>query len=314
MIEANPRASRTVPFVSKATGVPLAKVAARVMVGATLAELRAEGLLRPPGDGGHVVGEGSGAAVQPLPRRRHAARPRDALDRRGHGHRPLVRARVREEPGRGGQPAPDGRHRVPLARRPRQGGRPRRRRAASPSSASSSSRPPGTAAALEAEGIPVEAVVAKVGDGEEGEDAVELISSGKVDLVVNTPRGSGPRADGTHIRRAAVRHRVAVRHDRRRRARRGRRASPSGDAARRRCGRCRSTTATASSGSRSEPVIRDRRRRPGAPPAPSRPPSTCGCGWARSSSRTRSSPRRARSATATRSPGCARPTGSARSP
>ena len=48
VIEANPRASRTVPFVSKATGVPLAKVAARVMAGATLAELRAEGLLKPP--------------------------------------------------------------------------------------------------------------------------------------------------------------------------------------------------------------------------------------------------------------------------
>ena len=53
-IEANPRASRTVPFVAKATGVPLAKVAARVMVGATLAELRDEGLLRPPVTGGHV--------------------------------------------------------------------------------------------------------------------------------------------------------------------------------------------------------------------------------------------------------------------
>jgi carbamoyl-phosphate synthase large subunit len=45
VIEANPRASRTVPFVSKATGVPLAKVAARVMAGASLAELRAEGLV-----------------------------------------------------------------------------------------------------------------------------------------------------------------------------------------------------------------------------------------------------------------------------
>src|SRR5688500_15710615 len=42
VIEANPRASRTVPFVSKATGVPLAKVASRVMVGATLDELRRE--------------------------------------------------------------------------------------------------------------------------------------------------------------------------------------------------------------------------------------------------------------------------------
>ena len=46
VIEANPRASRTVPFVAKATGVPLAKVAARVMLGATLSELRTEGLLR----------------------------------------------------------------------------------------------------------------------------------------------------------------------------------------------------------------------------------------------------------------------------
>ena len=54
VIEANPRASRTVPFVSKATGVPLAKVAARVMAGASLAELRREGLLVPPVTGGHV--------------------------------------------------------------------------------------------------------------------------------------------------------------------------------------------------------------------------------------------------------------------
>ena len=52
VIEANPRASRTVPFVAKATGVPLAKVAARVMAGATLEELRVEGVLRPPSAGG----------------------------------------------------------------------------------------------------------------------------------------------------------------------------------------------------------------------------------------------------------------------
>ncbi|MBV8295714.1 MAG: carbamoyl-phosphate synthase large subunit, partial [Acidimicrobiia bacterium] len=54
VIEANPRASRTVPFVAKATGVPLAKAAARVMLGSTLAELRDEGILRPPVGGGHV--------------------------------------------------------------------------------------------------------------------------------------------------------------------------------------------------------------------------------------------------------------------
>ena len=52
VLEANPRASRTAPFVSKATGVPLAKVAARLMLGATIADLRAEGLLPATGDGG----------------------------------------------------------------------------------------------------------------------------------------------------------------------------------------------------------------------------------------------------------------------
>ena len=51
------------------------------------------------------------------------------------------------------------------------------------------------------------AVVAKVGEAG-GMDAVELISSGEVDLVVNTPRGRGPRADGAHIRRAAVVHKI----------------------------------------------------------------------------------------------------------
>jgi carbamoyl-phosphate synthase large subunit len=51
VLEANPRASRTVPFVSKATATPLAKAAARIMLGATVQQLRAEGLLRASGDG-----------------------------------------------------------------------------------------------------------------------------------------------------------------------------------------------------------------------------------------------------------------------
>ncbi|WP_040160531.1 carbamoyl-phosphate synthase large subunit [Mobilicoccus massiliensis] len=54
VLEANPRASRTVPFVAKATGVPIAKAAARIMLGATIAELRAEGLLPAEGDGGRL--------------------------------------------------------------------------------------------------------------------------------------------------------------------------------------------------------------------------------------------------------------------
>ncbi len=51
VLEANPRASRTVPFVSKATNVPLAKAAARIMMGATIEQLRREGMLPSQGDG-----------------------------------------------------------------------------------------------------------------------------------------------------------------------------------------------------------------------------------------------------------------------
>jgi carbamoyl-phosphate synthase large subunit len=82
----------------------------------------------------------------------------------------------------------------------------------------------GTAARLEAAGVPVSQVVAKLttapdGDGSDGDgsggdpqgaDAVALISDGKVDLVVNSPRGRGPRADGAYIRSAAASHQVPL--------------------------------------------------------------------------------------------------------
>jgi carbamoyl-phosphate synthase large subunit len=55
VLEANPRASRTVPFVAKATGTPVAKAAARVMMGATIGSLRKEGLLPAAGDGGDLA-------------------------------------------------------------------------------------------------------------------------------------------------------------------------------------------------------------------------------------------------------------------
>ena len=127
VLEANPRASRTVPFVSKATAVPVAKAAARVMVGQTIADLRAEGMLPAKGDGGTMphgrrdLGQGGGAALRPLPRRRHRARSGDALDRRGHGHRRLVRHRLRQVAGGGvrRRTAHVG-HRVRVPRQPRQ--------------------------------------------------------------------------------------------------------------------------------------------------------------------------------------------------
>ncbi|MBO0877653.1 MAG: carbamoyl-phosphate synthase large subunit, partial [Pseudonocardia sp.] len=66
VLEANPRASRTVPFVSKATAVPLAKAAARVMLGATIAELRAEGMLPGHGDGGVLPTAAAAEAAGPV--------------------------------------------------------------------------------------------------------------------------------------------------------------------------------------------------------------------------------------------------------
>ena len=64
VLEVNPRASRTVPFVSKAIGVPLASLAARVMLGETLDDIGFTEEIMPP----YVVGEGGGVPVQQVPR------------------------------------------------------------------------------------------------------------------------------------------------------------------------------------------------------------------------------------------------------
>ena len=153
--------------------------------------------------------EGGGAALQPLPRGRQPARSRDALDRRGHGHRPHRRPGLRQEPaGRRHARCPQaGTVFLSLADRDK-ARRASRRPAASSSSASPSPPPPAPPPRWSAAGVPVATVVAKL--GEPGTDAVELISSGKVDLVVNSPRGRGPRADGAHIRAAADAHRVPL--------------------------------------------------------------------------------------------------------
>ena len=132
VLEANPRASRTVPFVAKATGVPLAMVAARVMVGQTLEQLRVEGLLpagrrRPGARPRPRQRQGGGAAVRPFPGGRHAPRTRDALHRRGDGRGHHVRTGLRQEPDGGRDtPARFGRG-LPLVGRPRQAGRARGR-------------------------------------------------------------------------------------------------------------------------------------------------------------------------------------------
>ena len=92
VIEANPRASRTVPFVSKATGVQLVAAACRISAGAKIQDLG----LPPERRAEAVEREGGGAAVRALPRQRPGARPGDALDRRGDGERGRPAHGVRE--------------------------------------------------------------------------------------------------------------------------------------------------------------------------------------------------------------------------
>jgi carbamoyl-phosphate synthase large subunit len=206
VIEANPRASRTVPFVSKATGVPLAKIAARVMLGATFDELRAEGLLHPPAEGGHVSVK---EAVLPFDRFPDV----DSIlgpEMRSTGEvmgvdRTFGMAFAKSQAGAGNTLPRQGTVMLSLADRDKTAGLIVARRFVE--LGFSIAATVGTANALEAEGLAVDTVVAKVGEAV-GVDAVDLISSGKCDLVINTPRGRGPRADGMHIRRAAVKHKV----------------------------------------------------------------------------------------------------------
>ncbi len=205
VIEANPRASRTVPFVAKATGVPVAMVAARVMVGATLAELAEEGLLSEP-VGGHVSVK---EAVLPFNRFPGV----DTLlgpEMRSTGEvmgidRTFGLAFAKSQIAAGNRLPTEGTVFLSLADRDKASGLDAARQFSDMGFELAATS--GTAAALEAAGIPVATVVAKVGDPE-GEDAVALIAGGKVQLVVNTPRGRGPRADGIHIRATSLLHQV----------------------------------------------------------------------------------------------------------
>ncbi|MBA3268473.1 MAG: carbamoyl-phosphate synthase large subunit [Acidimicrobiia bacterium] len=206
VIEANPRASRTLPFVAKATGVPLAKVAARVITGATLAELRDEGLLVPAVGGGHVSVK---EAVLPFNRFPDV----DTLlgpEMRATGEVMGIDATfglgfAKSQRAAGDRLPAGGTVFFSLAERNKAGGVVAARRFVELGFAIVATA--GTARHLEEHGVPVGGIVAKVGE-EHGESAVDLLAGGKIDLVVNTPRGRGPRADGAHIRRAANVHNV----------------------------------------------------------------------------------------------------------
>jgi carbamoyl-phosphate synthase large subunit len=204
VIEANPRASRTVPFVAKATGVPLVKVASRVMVGATLEDLRKEGLLCEPSPGGYVAVK---EAVLPFSRFPDA----DSVlgpEMRSTGEvmgidTTFGLAFAKSQLAAGDRLPTGGCVFMSLADRDKAVGIEAARQFVAAGFRIAATA--GTADALDAANIPVDTRVAKVGEAN-GTDAVELISSGKVDLVVNSPRGRGARADGAHIRAAAAVH------------------------------------------------------------------------------------------------------------
>ncbi|MYS79044.1 carbamoyl-phosphate synthase large subunit [Embleya scabrispora] len=216
VLEANPRASRTVPFVSKATAVPLAKAAARVSLGATIAELRAEGLLPAEGDGGTLPMDAPIAvkeAVLPWNRFR---------DTKGRGVDTVLSPEMRStgevmgidavfgtayaksQAGAYGSLPLGGRAFVSFANRDK-------RSMVFPVKAMHDMgfeilATEGTAEVLRRNGVPA-TVVRKhsEGAGPDGEPTiVQLIHSGEVELIVNTPFGTGGRLDGYEIRTAAV--------------------------------------------------------------------------------------------------------------
>jgi len=201
VIEANPRASRTVPFVAKATGVPLAKVASRVMVGATLSELREEGLLCDRVMSDHVAVKEAVLPFSRFPEADAVLGPemRSTGEVMGIDITPGL-AFVKASLAAGMRLPHGGTVFMSLADRDKSRGAIAARTFSELGFVIAATS--GTASALRDAGIHVEIDVAKIADNE-GVDAVDLIERGDVNLVVNSPQGRGARADGRHIRRAA---------------------------------------------------------------------------------------------------------------
>ncbi len=214
VIEANPRASRTVPFVSKALGIPLAKAAARIMTGSTIAELKAEGLL-PVIDGSRVPLDSPVSVKEAvLPFKRFRTKDGQTVDSvlgpemRSTGEvmgidRDFPRAFAKsQEAAYGGMPLSgtvfisvadsDKRAVILPAHRLQELG-------------FTLVATEGTAEILARNGIDVQVVNKFSATQESGAtNVVDLINAGEIDIVVNTPSGRSARADGYEIRAAAV--------------------------------------------------------------------------------------------------------------
>jgi carbamoyl-phosphate synthase large subunit len=217
VLEANPRASRTVPFVSKATAVPLAKAAARIMLGDSIADLRAEGLLPASGDGTHLPAESPVSVKEAvLPFKRFVTSEGLVVDSvlgpemRSTGEvmgldEDFGTAFAKSQSAAYGSGLPDGGTVfVSVANRDKRAMIFPVKRLVDLGFTVLATE--GTAEVLRRNGVS-STVVRKHSDrpSEDGEPTiVQRILAGEVDMVVNTPSGRSARADGYEIRAATT--------------------------------------------------------------------------------------------------------------
>jgi carbamoyl-phosphate synthase large subunit len=198
VIEANPRASRTVPFVSKAIGVPLAKMACRLMLGERIEDLGLPSEAMPTD---HVCVK---EAVLPFDRFTGS----DALlspEMRSTGEvmgvaRDFPTAFAKAQAAAGALLPSEGTVFITLTDGDKAGAYAIASRLEDLGFRIVATA--GTAQAIRGMGVRVAHVLKKVGEG--SPNVVDCIEAGEIDLVINTPTGSGARADGWEIRRAAV--------------------------------------------------------------------------------------------------------------
>ena len=208
VLEANPRASRTVPFVAKATGVPVAQVAVRVMVGETLAQLRAAGIVPESTPSPNYVSVKE--AVLPFNRFPGVdivlgPEMRSTGEVMGIGESFGI-AFAKAQLATGARLPDSGQVFMSLADRDKVAGLELARQFVALGFTLAATI--GTAGYLRANDVPVATLVGKVGLDDVGADAVAMMGSGDVQLVVNTPSGGGARRDGVQIRTACVVHAV----------------------------------------------------------------------------------------------------------
>ena len=199
LLEANPRGSRTVPFISKASGIPLAKLASRVMVGTTLEQLREEGRYTDPGERSFVAVKEAVLPWDRFPEEDTILGPemRATGEVMGIGRGAGV-AYAKAMMAAGSAIPVSGTVFLSFADRDKPAGG--RVAEALEGLGFRLLASPGTADFLRRKGVMAE-TVHKVGEGPN--DTVERIETGEMDMVINTPQGRRARGDGRLMRRAA---------------------------------------------------------------------------------------------------------------